>query len=158
LPRPTDPQAALITIGNEILLGKTLNTNMAFLGSRLAALGIPVVNAQIVQDDPQAICKALAEAWQKYDVVITTGGLGPTEDDLTKATIAEFFGKGQHFDEEVWIHVQSLFSRRGLPTPDINRCQAMVPDGFAVLRTIGEQPPPAYEKDEKHFFAQQVFP
>jgi len=132
---------------------------MAFLGSRLAALGIPVVNAQIVQDDPQAICKALAEAWQKYDVVITTGGLGPTEDDLTKATIAEFFGKGQHFDEEVWIHVQSLFSRRGLPTPDINRCQAMVPDGFAVLRNDrGTAPGLHYEKDEKHFFALQGVP
>lgn len=159
MPKPTKPKAAIITIGNEILLGKTLNTNMAYLGSKLAALGIPVQMSFTIQDDPIAITKALDDVWPEYDVVISTGGLGPTEDDLSKAAIAEFFGVQLSFDEDVWTHVQSLFSRRGMPTPPINRCQAMVPEGFEALRNDrGTAPGLHYEKDGKHFFALQGVP
>ncbi len=152
-------KAALITIGNEILLGKTLNSNMAFLGSELAKLGIPVEYAVTIKDDPEAIIKALSETWDRFDVVISTGGLGPTEDDLSKSAIARFFGVQQHFEEEVWTLVQKLFAQRGMPTPEINRCQAMVPDGFEALRNDrGTAPGLHYQSEGKHFFALQGVP
>lgn len=159
MPRHTNPRAAILTIGNEILLGKTLNTNMAFLGSELAKLGIPVEHTLIIKDDPIAIKKALQDLWNNYEVVISTGGLGPTEDDLTKATIADFFGVDMHFEEDVWRHVQGLFSKRGMPTPPINRCQAMVPDGFLALRNErGTAPGLMFSSQDKYFFALQGVP
>lgn len=151
--------AAVISIGNELLLGKTLNTNMMYLGSQLAQLGIPVEYAVTIQDNPEAIQQALAATWGKYSIVICTGGLGPTDDDLSKASIARFFGKELHFDEEVWSHVQALFSRRNKAIPDINRGQAMVPDGFVALKNdLGTAPGLCYASGDKLFFALQGVP
>lgn len=159
MPKPIEPKAAIITIGNEILQGKTLNTNMAFLGGELAKLGIPLEYSVVIKDDPDAIKKALQDLWGKYDVVISTGGLGPTQDDLSKAAIAEFFGVGQHFDHKVWEHVKGLFANRGMPTPEINRNQAMVPDSFIPLRNeLGTAPGLQFSKDNKFFFALQGVP
>ncbi|PKN73102.1 MAG: hypothetical protein CVU50_04655 [Candidatus Cloacimonetes bacterium HGW-Cloacimonetes-3] len=152
-------KAAIISIGNELLLGKTINTNMAYLGSELARLGVPAEYAVTIRDDPGAISKALGEVWNKFDIVITTGGLGPTEDDLTKAAIADFYGKELHFDEEVWQHVQSLFAKRNMHTPELNRCQAMVPDGFVPLKNERGTAPGLYYRDaNKLFFALQGVP
>ena len=159
MPKPIEPKAAIITIGNEILQGKTLNTNMAFLGGELAKLGIPLEYSVVIKDDPDAIKKALQDLWGKYDVVISTGGLGPTQDDLSKAAIAEFFGVGQHFDHKVWEHVKGLFAKRGMSTPEINRNQAMVPDSFIPLRNeLGTAPGLQFSKDNKFFFALQGVP
>lgn len=151
--------AALITVGNEILLGKTLNTNMAFLGAELAQCGIPLTYAIIVKDEAEDIQAALHATWGKYDVVISTGGLGPTDDDITKATIAGFFGKQLHFDDQVWQHVQQLFAVRGIAIPQSNRCQAMVPDDFIPLKNERGTAPGLYYKDgDKLFFALQGVP
>ena len=125
--------AAIITIGNEILMGKTINTNLAYLGSELAKQGISVEYALTVKDEPNAIKQALQDTWGKYKIVITTGGLGPTEDDLTKSAISEFFGKKQHFDDNIWEHIQKMFAFRNIPLPETNRYQAMVPDDFIPL-------------------------
>ncbi|MDY0151839.1 MAG: CinA family nicotinamide mononucleotide deamidase-related protein [Candidatus Cloacimonas sp.] len=151
--------SAVITIGNEILLGTTLNTNMAYLGAALAKLGIPLAYSVVVKDDPEQILQALADTWGKYDVVISTGGLGPTEDDLSKAAIAQFFGTQLYFDEVVWQYVQSLFAIRGMKTPETNRSQAMVPAGFTVLKNErGTAPGLYYKKEESCFFALQGVP
>lgn len=151
--------AAVITIGNEILLGRTLNTNLAWLGRELASLGIPLAYSIAIPDDPIEIRKALENTWNCFDVVISTGGLGPTEDDMTKASIAEFFGKELRFDDDVWQHVEGLFSRRGMPTPEINRCQAMVPEDFIALRNdLGTAPGLYYKEQSKLFFALQGVP
>lgn len=151
--------AAVITIGNEILLGRTVNTNLAWLGRELASLGIPISYSVVIPDEPREIIKALENTWMKFDVVITTGGLGPTDDDLTKSSIATFFGKGLQFDEAVWKHVQMLFSRRGMPTPEVNRCQAMVPDDFVALRNDqGTAPGLYYHHQGRLFFALQGVP
>lgn len=132
---------------------------MAFLGGELAKLGIPLEYSVVIKDDPDAIKKALQDLWGKYDVVISTGGLGPTQDDLSKAAIAEFFGVGQHFDHKVWEHVKGLFANRGMPTPEINRNQAMVPDSFIPLRNErGTAPGLQFSKDNKFFFALQGVP
>ena len=126
--------AAIINIGNEILMGKTINTNLAYLGSELTKLGILAEYAVTIKDEPNAIKQTLQDTWKKYDIVITTGGLGPTEDDLTKAAIANFFGKNQHFDNSIWEHIQKMFAFRNIPIPETNRSQAMVPDDFIPLQ------------------------
>ncbi len=147
-------KSAIISIGNEILLGKTLNTNMSFLAGELALIGVPVEFSLTVKDDADAIRSALNQCWGNYDVVITTGGLGPTADDITKNVIAEFFGKELKFDEAVWEHVKELFAKRNLSTPQINRNQAMVPQGFNALRNDrGTAPGLYYGNSGKCFFA-----
>ncbi|MCB5245535.1 MAG: competence/damage-inducible protein A [Candidatus Cloacimonadaceae bacterium] len=147
-------KSAVITIGNEILLGKTLNSNLAFLAQELANLGLPVDYAVTVKDEAAAIHQALKHCWNKYDVVITTGGLGPTTDDITKQEIASFFGKKLTFNAEVWEQVQQIFATRNMPTPEINRSQAMVPEDFIALKNErGTAPGLFYEEGEKSFFA-----
>ncbi len=148
------PASAIISIGNELLLGKTLNTNMAWLAGELALLGVPVEFSLTVKDEAEAIGNALAQCWPKYDLVITTGGLGPTDDDITKQEIARFFGAELVFDPAVWEHVQALFAARNLSTPQINRNQAMVPQGFSALRNDrGTAPGLAFSSEGKCFFA-----
>lgn len=152
-------KAAIISIGNELLLGRTINTNMAYLGAELALLGLPAELSMTIMDDPNEIKNTLKGIWGSYDLVICTGGLGPTEDDLTKAAIAEFFGVQMHFDEEVWEHVQSMFTRRNMHTPEINRNQAMVPEGFIPLRNErGTAPGLFYKLNNKLLFALQGVP
>lgn len=148
------PRSAIISIGNEILLGKTLNTNLAWLAGELALLGLPVDYAVTVKDDSAAIHKALEQCWSEYDIVITTGGLGPTDDDITKRSIAEFFETDLVFDPMVWEDVQARFAIRQLPTPDINRNQAMLPRGFTALRNErGTAPGLFFTAGEKCFLA-----
>lgn len=152
-------KAAIISIGNELLLGKTINTNMAYLGAELAKLGIPVELCLTIKDEPSEIKEALGITWGKYDLVISTGGLGPTEDDLSKAAIAEFFGQEMRFDDEVWEHVQNMFSRRNMPTPELNRNQALVPEAFTALKNErGTAPGLCYAHEGKLFFAFQGVP
>lgn len=145
---------AIISIGNEILLGRTLNTNLQYLATELAALGLEAEYAITIKDDPREIGKALAYCWENYRIVICTGGLGPTDDDITKSSIAEFFSAPLIHDEAVWEHVQNLFSRRNQPTPQTNRNQALVPQGFEVLRNdMGTAPGLHYSENSKSFFA-----
>jgi nicotinamide-nucleotide amidase len=147
-------RSAIITIGNEILLGKTINSNLAYLASELASMGFPVEFSLTVKDEPEAIRSALKQCWERCEIVISTGGLGPTADDITKSEIAAFFGRQLTFREEVWEHVQRLFAVRNLPTPEINRCQAMVPEDFSALRNDrGTAPGLAFVDGEKCFFA-----
>lgn len=147
-------KAAIISIGNEILLGKTVNTNLAWLGSQLAKAGLPVEYSVTIKDERADILEALENCWEKYDLVISTGGLGPTADDITKASVAEFFGKELVSDAAVWQHVQSLFAKRKMPTPSSNRSQAMVPEGFSPLpNAMGTAPGLHYSKGKYHYIA-----
>lgn len=152
-------QSAVICIGNELLIGRTLNSNLAFLGAGMAELGVPVAYSLTIRDDHDAIKKALDECWQRYDVVISTGGLGPTQDDITKAAIAEYFGKSMYFCEDVWEHIQRIFTRRDVAIPQSNRSQAMVPEDFSPLRNDrGTAPGLHYSRDGKHLFVLQGVP
>ncbi|MCD4828704.1 MAG: CinA family nicotinamide mononucleotide deamidase-related protein [Candidatus Cloacimonetes bacterium] len=146
--------AALITIGNEILLGRTLNSNLAHIGAMLAEVGLPLTESRTVRDEPDEITRALAELWPHHRLVITTGGLGPTKDDVTKQTIAAFFGRELKHDEHTWERVKQRFAQRHIDAPDINRGQALVPDGFEVLdNDRGTAPGLAFEADGRLFFA-----
>lgn len=123
----------LVTIGTELLLGLTVDTNGAEIARRLSAMGIRVVRRTAVADRPDEIRQAVAEALARTGAVITTGGLGPTRDDITKKVIAEQFGVPLHFDPIVWEHLLERFRRFGRAPVASNRSQAEVPDGAIVL-------------------------
>ncbi len=145
---------SLITIGNEVLLGKTVNTNLSFIGERLSLLGLPLMRSATIRDNEQDIWHTLNKMWSENDVLITTGGLGPTIDDVTKKTIARFFHKDVIFQEEIWQKIQSLFKQRNLVVPEINRSQAMVPRDFQTIdNDYGTAPGLHYQIEDKNFFA-----
>lgn len=134
-------RAHLLTIGDEILIGQIVDTNAAWLGETLTALGIRVVRADSIGDDLAGITKAVGEALVSSDLVIVTGGLGPTHDDVTKAAIQDLFGVSSRFDPGVFELVEARFARRGLVMPDRNRSQADIPTGFEPLfNPVGTAP------------------
>jgi nicotinamide-nucleotide amidase len=113
--------ARIITIGDEILIGQIVDTNSAWLARQLNDLGIAVESIVSISDSREAIHKALDEADSKLDLVIMTGGLGPTKDDITKHALAEWFESGWNEDQEVLQRVEKHFSIRGIAMPDVNR-------------------------------------
>ncbi len=123
----------LVTIGTELLLGFTVDTNAAWIGRALAEHGISVVRRATVPDDPAAIRDAVRDGLERTGFVLTTGGLGPTQDDITKAAVAALFGRRVVFDESVWADLVERYARMGRPLGDANRTQAGVPEGATVL-------------------------
>jgi nicotinamide-nucleotide amidase len=123
----------LLTIGSELLLGFTVDTNGAELARALSAVGVQVVRRTSVGDDSEAIRRAVLEALGRTGAVLTTGGLGPTRDDVSKVVVAELFGAPLEFDEAVWQALVERFARMGRTPPASNRSQAQVPRGATVL-------------------------
>jgi competence/damage-inducible protein CinA-like protein len=125
----------VLTIGTELLLGHTVDTNAAELGRALAAAGAEITRRTTVADRPEAIRAGVAEALDRTGFVITTGGLGPTRDDMTKTVVAELFRKPLVLDERLLASIKARFDRMGggRPMPAINRTQAEVPEGAAIL-------------------------
>jgi nicotinamide-nucleotide amidase len=127
-------KAELISVGTELLLGNILNTNAQYLSRELATLGISVLRQSTIGDNPARLADWVNEAKTRADLLIFTGGLGPTADDLTKETVAQCYGDTLRFDEAEWNNIVARFARTGhTPTPN-NRKQAMVP-------TIGHKIP-----------------
>ncbi len=123
----------VVTIGTELLLGFTLDTNGAGIGRALAALGIRVVRRTSVADRPVEIRDAVESALARTGAVITTGGLGPTRDDITKRIVADLYGWPLDFDETLWQALVERYRRRGRIPAESNRSQAEVPRGATVL-------------------------
>ena len=133
----------LLTIGDELLLGFTVDTNGAFIARELAALGGQVVRRTSVGDTPEEIGLAVREALDRSGAVITTGGLGPTADDLTKPSIAAVFGRAMYFDQGQWDRIRALWMSRRRPgePPESNKQQVMLPVGCTILENpIGTAP------------------
>src|SRR5215218_4454629 len=124
----------LVTIGTELLLGFTVDTNGAEIARTLADKGVQVVRRVSVADQPDAIRAAVAEALERTGAVLTTGGLGPTRDDVTKKVVAELYHAPLEFDESVWANLLERFARLQRPPAQSNRSQAEVPRGAVVLR------------------------
>ncbi len=124
----------VITIGTELLLGLTVDTNGAEIARALAAKGIRVMRRTSVADRPQEIRDAVQEALGRTGAVITTGGLGPTRDDVTKKVVADLYDAPLIFDESIWTSLLERFARLGRKPAESNRSQAEVPQGAIVLR------------------------
>jgi nicotinamide-nucleotide amidase len=124
----------LVSIGTELLLGFTVDTNGAEIARSLSELGVRVARRTAVADDPASIRAAVGEALRRTGAVLTTGGLGPTRDDISKTVVAELFGAPLRFDPSVWEDLVERFRRFGRVPVDSNRGQAEVPDGAVVLR------------------------
>lgn len=140
----------LITIGNELLLGFTIDTNAAYLARELAALGVSVVRRATVADDASEIASAVRDALGRTGAVITTGGLGPTSDDLTRSAIAELFGRELVPDESRWDALRALWRERGRgEIPLTNRAQIMIPAGALVLDNRHGTAPGVFIEDDR---------
>jgi nicotinamide-nucleotide amidase len=123
----------LINTGSELLLGRTLNTHAQWLARQLADRGCVVTRQCTVADTSPAIAAAVRESLGRADLVITTGGLGPTSDDLTRQVLAEMLGRKLHEDPAIVAHIQHRFAERKRPMPPSTRVQALVPEGALVL-------------------------
>ena len=126
----------LVTIGTELLLGMTLDSNGAEIARALADHGVRVTRRTSVADRPDEIRSAVTEALQRSGAVLTTGGLGPTRDDVTKKVIAELYQAPLEFDQSVWANLLERFARLERKPPESNRSQAEVPRGALVLRNL----------------------
>ena len=125
--------AEILCVGTELLLGDIVNTNAAFLSQKLAELGICVYRHTSVGDNPARLKAALERALSEVDMVITSGGLGPTYDDLTKETVAEYFGRGMYMDAHSLERIEDFFAKTGRKMTENNRKQAMMPKGAVVF-------------------------
>jgi len=125
--------AEIITIGDEILIGQIVDTNSAWIAQQLNNAGVRVKQISSVSDDRQHILTALAEAKQRADIILITGGLGPTKDDITKKTLAEYFNVGMVENAGALDNVNRIFAKYNRPMLEINRLQAQVPENCEVL-------------------------
>lgn len=126
--------AIIITIGDEILLGQILDTNSRYIASGLTGLGVEVVEMLSVPDKREEIYETVDYAMQKADLIIVTGGLGPTKDDVTKKVLAEYFGSRLVMNEEAMGWLKELLGGRGIALNENNRSQAILPDNCRILR------------------------
>ncbi len=166
------PTAEILTVGTELLLGDILNTNARYLSRQLATCGISVYYQTTVGDNSRRLMKAVADAFSRSDILICTGGLGPTKDDLTKETVAAYFGLPLVEDQKALARMEEYFAKRNRPMTKNNRKQAMVPKGARVLYNENGTAPgiwievdgktaillPGPPKELEPMFAAQVMP
>ncbi|GFI61437.1 putative competence-damage inducible protein [Clostridiales bacterium] len=142
--------AEIIAVGTELLLGDIVNTNAQFIAQGLAELGIGVYYQTVVGDNPERLKNAMGVAFSRADIVITTGGLGPTEDDLTKEIGAEYFDKKLVLDENILNRIKEFFSKMERPMTENNVKQAMVPeDAIVLMNEFGTAPGVIIEDRDK---------
>ena len=120
-------QAEIITIGDEILIGQILDSNSKWIAEELNKIGVSVYQITSIQDSKEHILRALTEAQLNSDIVILTGGLGPTKDDITKLTLAEYFNDKLVLNEEIVAAIKEMFAKLNYPFSAVNRDQALVP-------------------------------
>ena len=141
----------LISVGTELLLGDIVNTNTAYLSKELAALGIGVYRQTTIGDNSERLLQTLDAAFSENDTVIITGGLGPTDDDITKECAAQYFGRDFYFHEYSWVKILERLTRSGCNIiTDNNKKQAMIPEGAIVLENFcGTAPGIIIEEDNR---------
>ncbi len=140
----------LISVGTELLLGNIVNTNAAYLAEKCAGLGLSCYYQSVVGDNEERLSAAIRAAADRADIVILSGGLGPTEDDLTKETAAKVWERHLFLDLAVKMQIQGFFTKRGMNPTENNWKQAMVPEGAVVVNNPnGTAPGLIMEKDQK---------
>src|SRR5665647_562968 len=141
----------IITIGDEILIGQIVDTNSAWMATELNTAGFELAQITSVHDDANHIIEALEMALKRADVVLFTGGIGPTNDDITKQTLCSYFDTKLVFDETVLQNIEQLFSNRpNFSMNELTRAQAMVPEKCTVIQNrVGTAPITWFEKNAK---------
>ncbi len=151
-------KAEIITIGDEILIGQTVDTNSAWMANELNLIGVDIVRITSISDKKNEIFKALDNAKQIADIVLITGGLGPTDDDITKKTLAEYFDTKLVQNKEVLNHVEQFVIKRKAFMNERNIRQADVPESCKIIKNkIGTAPGMWFEQDKEFLFQCQVF-
>lgn len=151
--------AEIITIGDEILIGQIVDSNSAFIAKELNKIGISVYQITSVQDEKGHILNALKEAAGRAEIILMTGGLGPTKDDVTKYTFCEYFEDVLKRNDEVLAHIEKLFTKLTTPISDLNREQAMVPSKASVLHNqYGTAPGMWMEKEGRIYISMPGVP
>ena len=123
----------IIAVGSELLTPDRLDTNSLFITERLNDIGIEVQAKSVVGDDPARLRAVFVDALERADLLVLTGGLGPTDDDLTRDVVADVLERALEYDDRVFEAIERRFAGRGLSVPAINRRQAMIPRGAAIL-------------------------
>jgi len=143
-------KATILNIGDELLSGLIVNTNATFIAQQLDLIGVKVIRIDTVSDNGVEISNAVDQHLTQCDIIIITGGLGPTNDDITKYTLANKFGMSLQFNELAYINIENLFKNRGLGVTETNRLQAMLPDKCTVLiNTQGTAPGMWFDYQDK---------
>lgn len=144
-------KAAVIIIGDEILLGRVTDTNSGFIARFFEPFGITVDTIETVGDNGPAITDAVRRLTNRYQLVITTGGLGPTKDDITKKVLCDIYGGSLHMDDAVLANVERIFAAKGLQMNELTRRQALVPTSCAVIQNeLGTAPIMQFEGADSH--------
>jgi len=147
-------KASIVSIGNELLSGQTIGTNASYLSEKLLSIGIPVVSSYTIGDEIDSIVRALNLASSDADIVIATGGLGPTDDDLTRQAFAEFLGAELQLQSDLLEKIQNMFARRERQMSAKNKIQAYIPAGTKALENnLGTAPGIRAEHKGKLLFA-----
>lgn len=140
----------IITIGDEILIGQIVDTNSAWMSVELNKAGFEIVQITSVHDDAAHIVASLDLALERADVVLFTGGIGPTKDDITKQTLSRYFGMQLVFNDEVYKNIEQVLVNRSRAVNELTRTQAFVPDGCTVIQNrVGTAPVTWFEKNGK---------
>jgi nicotinamide-nucleotide amidase len=151
--------AEIITIGDEILIGQTIDTNSAWLGKELNAVGIAIKQITSIKDTREDILESLRLAFQRADLILITGGLGPTQDDITKDVLCEYFETELEINQEVLNKIQTFFKERGREILEVNNLQASLPKACTVLpNELGTASGMWFEKEGKVFVSMPGVP
>jgi len=143
-------KAVILTIGDELLIGQTIDTNSAWMGEQLNQIGIHIEEKIAIQDTKDGIISGIERAMSKGNIILITGGLGPTKDDITKKTMADHFGMNMIFHEPTWDRIEALFARWGRSTTDAHKEQCYMPDGAEILENkMGTAPGMLFKIEDK---------
>lgn len=143
----------IISIGDEILIGHTINSNATWMGQYLNSIGFDVAEVRTIHDTETAISTTIKECFEKFDVIISTGGLGPTNDDVTMPVLADFFHSKISINEKVLDNVKELLSKRSIKINENNRNQALMPEkAEPIMNSIGTAPGLFFDKKGKYVF------
>jgi len=151
--------ASIISIGDELLIGQTINTNASFIAAELNSAGIPVKSVYTIADTRDDIFYALQQASQLTDLIILTGGLGPTNDDITKNALCEYFHSKLVLHQPSLKNIQELFYKRGVRVTGVNHDQALIPHNCNPIKnSMGTAPGMWFQKDKKHYISMPGVP
>ena len=126
----------IISIGDELLIGQVVNTNSSWMAEELNKNGFAVKRVYAISDQGDEIISAVSQALERAEIVLLTGGLGPTKDDITKKVLMDYFDSKPIFNEEVYEHIKKMFSSRNYPLSEVNRQQAFLPDNCKILPNV----------------------